>query len=128
MIKRLDKGQPAELTSGRQVRDFLHVEDVAGAYVAALRCENLQPFQAYNLCSGLAVSVQQVAETLADAMERPRDLLRFGALPDRADESVWVVGDNARFEVATGWRPRLDLDGGVRQSVARIRAGGSGNG
>lgn len=85
---RLSRGEPAELSSGRQVRDFLDVKD-AGAAIARVA---LGPGRgAVNVCSGQGVSVRELAERIADEYGR-RDLLRFGARPDNANEPPLIVG------------------------------------
>jgi dTDP-6-deoxy-L-talose 4-dehydrogenase (NAD+) len=46
---------------------------------------------AMNICSGVAITVRQLAETVADEFGR-RDLLRFGARPDNLVDPPMVVG------------------------------------
>jgi dTDP-6-deoxy-L-talose 4-dehydrogenase (NAD+) len=47
-----------------------------------------------NICSGKAITVRQLAETIADEFGR-RDLLRFGARPDNLVDPPCVVGIRA---------------------------------
>ena len=85
---RLAAGEPAELTSGEQVRDFLDVR-TAGQMIAELA---LGPQQGpANICSGKPITVRQLAEQIADEYGR-RDLLRFGARPDNLVDPARVVG------------------------------------
>ncbi|HLF24222.1 MAG TPA: GDP-mannose 4,6-dehydratase, partial [Burkholderiales bacterium] len=63
----------------------------------------------YNVCSGTAVSLQHVAETVVrlgqkrSRIEVDKNLLR------PADESL-LVGDNSKLCNATGWKPTVPLD------------------
>jgi len=50
-------------------------------------------------------------------LQTPSQLLRWGALPYRSDEPMWVVGDGARFRERTGWQPRWDWQAGVRATL-----------
>lgn len=85
---RLAAGEPAELTSGSQIRDYLDVAD-AGAEIARLA---LGPANgAFNICSGVAQTVRELAERIADEYGR-RDLLRFGARADNQFDPPCVVG------------------------------------
>ena len=118
LMKGLDAGLPVDLTPGGQVRDFIYVDDAANAFRAAWDAAELEPYQVFNVCSGSPVTVRAVAEKVADAMEKPHDLLNFGALPKREDEEPWIVGDNAKFTGAAGWRPGVTLDEGIRRMVA----------
>jgi dTDP-6-deoxy-L-talose 4-dehydrogenase (NAD+) len=85
---RLSAGEPAELTSGTQIRDYLDVAD-AGAQIATLALGTL--CGAVNICSGHAQTVRELAEHIADEYYR-RDLLRFGARANNEFDPPCVVG------------------------------------
>lgn len=85
---KLEAGEPAELTSGNQVRDFLDVRE-AGRLITDIALSGKQG--AANICSGIPVTVRQLAEQIADEYGR-RDLLSFGARPDDPLEPPSVVG------------------------------------
>lgn len=121
IIQALDQDCPVDLTGGEQQRDLLHVDDVAGALLAAARSECLQTFAAYNVCSGHPVRIREVGETAARVMGKPQHLLQWGKLPYRSDEPMWVVGDPTRFQQDTSWRPRMTLTEGIRDMVAAVR-------
>jgi len=85
---RLRAGEPAELSSGSQVRDFLDVREAARMFVDVALGSQEGPV---NICSGKAVTVRELAERIADEFGR-RDLLRFGARPDNPVDPPCVVG------------------------------------
>ena len=85
---RLQAGEPAELSSGSQVRDFLDVREAARMVVDVALGSLEGPV---NICSGTAVTVRELAERIADEFGR-RDLLRFGARPDNPVDPPCVVG------------------------------------
>ena len=85
---KLAAGEPAHLTSGNQVRDFLDVRE-AGRLIADIALSGKQG--AANICSGIPIKVRQLAEQIADEYGR-RDLLAFGARPDDPLEPLSVVG------------------------------------
>jgi dTDP-6-deoxy-L-talose 4-dehydrogenase (NAD+) len=84
----LAAGKPAELGSGDQIRDFTDVA-VAGEMIANEAMGARQG--AVNICSGVAVTVREIAEKIADEYGR-RDLLHFGARPDNEVDPPCVVG------------------------------------
>lgn len=110
-------GLPAHCTSGNQVRDFLDTRD-AGRAFAELLLSNVQG--AVNICSGEAVTVGDFAGCIARIIGRP-DLLRLGALPDRAGDPPYLVGDPSRLTHEVGFIRGIGLDQGLRDAVAHWR-------
>ena len=88
--KQLKAGKKVELTSGEQVRDFLNVEEVGKLIVDLAISRKNGPI---NICSGIPVSIRQLAEKIADNYGR-RDLLVFGARPDNLIDPPRIVGFN----------------------------------
>ena len=76
------------MTSGKQIRDFLDVSE-AGRMIAdialGVKCG------AINVCSGVPITVRQLAEQIADTYDR-HDLLKFGVRPDNIVDPPCVVG------------------------------------
>jgi len=93
---------------GTNVRDYLHVVDLAAAHaVAARRLGAGEPLeQAYNLGSGDGVSVREIMSTIAEATGIPFD-------PEIAPRRP---GDPARI-VASGELAARDLDWRMRHSL-----------
>lgn len=125
LIGRLDRRDEVDLTPGAQARDFLHVDDVVEGLIAAAEITRPGRTGIFNLCSAQPATVRQVAEKVADALDRPRTLLRFGARPYRPDELMWLVGNGTRLREATGWRPRIGLDDGIASMVVALAEGRS---
>jgi nucleoside-diphosphate-sugar epimerase len=85
---KLEKGEQAELTSGKQIRDFLDVV-VAGQMIADIvQDKKTGPV---NICSGIPITVRQLAEQIADEYCR-RDLLKFGVRPDNLVDPICIIG------------------------------------
>jgi len=85
---KLAAGEPAELTSGNQIRDFIDVTEAGKMIAEATIGEVVGPI---NICSGIPVTVKQFAEGIADEYGR-RDLLKFGVRLDNLIEPPCVVG------------------------------------
>ena len=112
VVNGLLRGQRVPLTPGDQVRDYLHVEDVASAVVAVATS---QLAGAVNIGSGRPVTVREIALRIGELIGRP-DLLGFGLRQYGPSEPVHIVANNAKLR-GTGWSPRLDLDSGLRQTI-----------
>lgn len=94
MMRGLLAEEPIALTSGRQTRDFLDTRDI-GEALAALLQSAVQG--AVNVASGRAVTLRQIGEMLAAIAARDKNLLQFGALPDRQGEPKSLVADVSRL-------------------------------
>jgi len=93
--QKLSIGETVELTSGNQIRDFLDVQDAAKMIVE----ESLGSLQGpINICSGIPITIRQIAENIADHFGR-RDLLKFGARPDNLIDPPCVVGVKGRLVI-----------------------------
>jgi nucleoside-diphosphate-sugar epimerase len=113
VVRSLLAGESIETTSGEQIRDFMHVEDVAGAIAALLQSSVVG---AVNVASGVAVAVSEVIARAATATGRP-ELVHRGALPDRAGEPPSLVADVRRLREEVGYRPRWSLADGLADTV-----------
>jgi len=110
--RRLAAGEAVDTTAGTQIRDFLHVEDVAGALAALLHAPVTGPV---NLGSGEGVALREVALELAAALGADPTLLRFGALPLRPGDPPLLVADTRRLRAELGFAPRISWREGVRR-------------
>jgi nucleoside-diphosphate-sugar epimerase len=85
---KLAAGEAVELTKGEQIRDFLDVCEAGRMITETALGHGQGPV---NICSGIPITVRQLAEQIADEYGR-RDLLRFGARPDNLIDPPCVVG------------------------------------
>jgi nucleoside-diphosphate-sugar epimerase len=118
VIISLLKGSPAKSSHGLQVRDYLHIQDVADGMVALF---DSQGRGAYNIAGGIPTTVREIVELLGKITGRS-DLLQIGALPARANDAPLVLGDGRRTLNDTGWKPRLTLETGLSATVDWWRA------
>ena len=113
LIGKLLAKEDAPLTAGTQVRDFLHVDDVAAATFALARSTVTG---AVNIGSGAPVAVKEIALEIGrqlGGVER----LRFGAMPLPPSEPAKLAPDVTRLREEVGWRPALTLEEGLRKTV-----------
>jgi nucleoside-diphosphate-sugar epimerase len=98
VVASLSRGEPIDLSPGDQVRDHLHVTDVATA-LAHLTRPGLSGL--FNVCSGVGVTLKELLTMVGDTLGKP-ELLRFGARSYAASEEHYLVGDPSRLR-QTGW-------------------------
>jgi nucleoside-diphosphate-sugar epimerase len=118
VAKALIRGYPAECTHGRQVRDYLHVDDVAEGIVAA----TLSTHQGeIDIAGGVPLPVRGLALEIARQLGR-EDLLRLGARPSPATDAPIVLGDPEPASRILGWSPRYGLEEGVAHTLEWARS------
>jgi nucleoside-diphosphate-sugar epimerase len=113
VVNALLDGDFARCTHGNQVRDYLHVEDVAAAFVALLESDVRG---AVNIASGRPVTLRDVVLAAAERLHAA-ERVRFGALAAPDNEPPLLVADVGRLEREVGWRPRYDLASGIESTV-----------
>jgi nucleoside-diphosphate-sugar epimerase len=121
IVRSLLAGREARLSHGRQLRDFMHVEDVAGAFVAMLDCEVQGPV---NIATGTPTSIRELAGRLASALGASH-LLRFGAIEAAANDPPVLFGDAQRLTREVGFSPKRDLETGLQQTIDWWRFSGA---
>ena len=114
VIRSLLEGEPASCSHGRQIRDYMHVQDVADGLVALLDSDVRGRGQ--RLVRAGHDSARDRARRSGGSAGRP-DLIQLGAIPARANDAPLVVGDNARLRAEVGWTPQLDLETGLQQTI-----------
>jgi nucleoside-diphosphate-sugar epimerase len=110
----LARGQPAPLSDGAMVRDFLDVRD-AGDALAALTASNVQG--EVNIGSGHATSLAEVADCLGRIAGRP-GLIVKGALSRRPDDPPRIVASIRRLRSEVGAAAPRPLEQGLAECYA----------
>jgi UDP-glucose 4-epimerase len=108
------RGEPALLASGRRRVDWIYVDDVAAAFLAAGSAGPEADGRGFDVGSGELTPVRAVAEEIA-AIVGGGDL-RFGARPERPNEQERAA-DPEPAAATLGWRATTPLSDGLRRTV-----------
>jgi UDP-glucose 4-epimerase len=112
------RGEVPAVSSGRRPVDWIYVDDVADAFLAAAVAEGVEG-ETLDVGSGCLVTVREVAERLSrivDSGIRPS----YGSMPDRPLEQT-CVADVERTDARLGFRAGTSLDAGLRKTVEWYR-------
>lgn len=127
VVRNLLAGEEARCSHGRQIRDYLYVQDVADALAALLDSAVSGPI---NLASGQPITLADLVSRAAAAIGRP-NLLRLGAIPPAPSDTPLVVADVRRQSEELGFVPAVDLESGIARTIewwttrgARVAVGG----
>jgi dTDP-L-rhamnose 4-epimerase len=111
---RLHNGKPPVIfEDGQQRRDFVHVEDIARAFMLALEHPKAAG-EVYNVASGEDRSVREVARFLAKAMDR-EDLEPEIAGQARTGDIRHCIADISKIREELGFAPRRDFADGLAE-------------
>jgi UDP-glucose 4-epimerase len=111
------RGEPITIFGdGNQSRDFVYIDDVVDAWVAALD-NPASSHQVLNLGSGRRLSINDVADHALRAFGRSRDNWPVHYAPTRPGEQRHVEADIARASDVLGWTPRVAFDAGLAETA-----------
>jgi dTDP-L-rhamnose 4-epimerase len=102
---------PRVFEDGRQMRDFVHVDDVAAANVAAVDADR-SGFEAFNVCSGRPISIMGVATELCDARGEAPPVVTGQY---RSGDVRHIVADPAKASGLLGFHAAVDPRDGLRE-------------
>ncbi|ABU82172.1 NAD-dependent epimerase/dehydratase family protein [Ignicoccus hospitalis] len=117
-LRRALKGEPLRIYGdGRQVRDFVFVDDV----VKAFKLVREIPEGTYNVGSGRGVSIITLAKKIIELTGSKSEMV---FLPERPGDVRVSVADVTKL-AAFGWRPRVSLEEGLRLTAEALKARGT---
>ncbi len=113
VIISLLQGRPALCTSGVQLRDYLHVSDVASAISMLLDSDENGPV---NIGSGKAIAIKELVLEIASQIDAT-NLVKFGERETHENDPKTIEADIHRLQVSTGWKPHFDLKHGITDTI-----------
>ncbi len=99
--------------TGRPLREFLHVDDMADACVHIMK--HYSDVQPINIGAGRELSISQLASMIAEVVGFEGTFLFDTSKPDGAPRKLL----NTAKLTALGWRPRIALEDGLRDVYQR---------
>ena len=124
LIRRFDEATRRDAPSitiwgtGRPRREFLHVDDLADAFVHLL--QHYDEPAAINVGCGSDLTIEELARTIARVTGFAGELVFDTRKPDGTPRKLL---DTSRL-TATGWQPLIDLDDGIARTHAWFREHG----
>ena len=111
-VKRALNGEPLIIDGdGSQYRNFIYVEDLADGNVAAL--SPIGKNKIYNLEGIRPVTIKEVADTVSKLIEGVKIEYRDA----RPGDFKGRIASNEKARTELGWKPRVDLEEGIRKYI-----------
>jgi len=114
VISSLLRGEVVKTTKGEQIRDFLHIQDVASA-IWAIASSNLSG--AVNIGSGQPTTVRDIITKITSILGTSH-LVDWGALPYRPNDPMFVCANNQLLREGTDWEQKYDLYTGLEDTIS----------
>lgn len=107
-VRLKSEGLPLSITGdGTQTRDFVHVRDIAAAYIAAAISESVGKGEVINVASGKSVSINELARL-------------FGARVEYVSARTEIKDSEADISLASSllsWSPTITLEEGIEALI-----------
>ena len=105
-------GETADMSSGQQIRDFMHVKDAGRAFAALMQSDATD---AINIASGDGHSLLEIANRLQHRIGR--GTITPGGFPDRPDDPPYLVANTERLSQTVGFTANYDLDAALDDCI-----------
>jgi len=109
-IAEIEKGikKPVILVGNLEAkRDYTDVRDMVEGYFLAL--EKGESGEVYNICSGKAIKIEKVLETLL-SFSKTKVTVKQDPSRMRPSDVPILLGDNWKFVKQTGWKPKISFE------------------
>jgi dTDP-glucose 4,6-dehydratase len=98
---------------GKNVREWLHVEDHAEALVTI--AEKGRAGQVYNIGSNAEKTNIEIVTRILSLLGKPQSLIKY--VQDRPGHDRRYALDSGKLRTELGWKPRFELDKGLEATV-----------
>lgn len=101
--------------TGRNIRDWIHVQDHAEALDVILRADDSVHGQVYNVCAENALTVLEITARILAILGKPASLVRHVTDRQGHDRRYWLTARKLRDEL--GWSPTHTFEQGIEATV-----------
>ena len=113
--ERITRGEPIPVFNhGRMRRDFTYIDDIVLGVEGAAFCENLQPYELFNLGNHRSEELLDMIRTLEEALGRKAEL---DLLPMQPGDVEATYADVTRARSKLGFDPSTPIDEGIPRFV-----------
>ena len=114
-LKNISKDVPLEIFGdGTQTRDFVHISDVIEAFYCAIRNIEAKRGEVYNIGSGSATSINELASLLISSKEKDLQVIHKPALEGEIKDSI---ADISLAKNDIRYSPQIPLSDGLASLV-----------
>ncbi len=111
--------KPISLTAGLVRRDFIFIDDVIDAYICAMKA-NIIPGEIYNIGSSNQFSNEDIVKVL-EKISGKKTIISKRNYPKRIWDTDYWVADNSKARKKLKWKPKYNLELGLRATYLHVK-------
>jgi nucleoside-diphosphate-sugar epimerase len=105
--------KPPHLSSRTFVRDFTFIEDIISAYIQAIKKDNIEYGEIFNVGTGKQYSIEDVTRTIKKIADSNIEPVWDKKKPDQAEPKFWLADIN-KIKKLLNWVPKYSLQKGLQ--------------
>lgn len=106
-----------EINEPEATRDWIYVADTVNGYLKALNNPNAIG-EAFNVCYGERYTVLEIAKMIK-RLTKSKSEIRL--MNGKSLDPKIIVGDNSKIKKLLGWKPRYDMETGLKMIIRAIK-------
>lgn len=103
-----------DCSEGKQLRDFLYIDDAIRAIIKSLRCKKASG-EIINIGSGKPTKIKDIIIKICKLVGSGNP--RFGIIKLRKDEMMSLYPDILKAEKIIKWKPKIELNTGLKKTI-----------
>jgi len=118
IIESLFSDSPIEMTEGKQILDFIHVEDVVDFYCTLIKKRNLisKPVSEYHLGTGIGTSIRDLSAIIENICGRKANIA-WGKRQYRHCDVMHAVAPVAFIKKEFDWEAKVSIPQGIKRLI-----------
>ena len=110
------KGELPKLASPDVARDYVYIDDVVEAFLAAATQTTEETGNVYNLGTAKQTSLREVVDVARQVMKISADPVWSSMSNRQWDTHRWVA-ENTKIQRELQWQPRVNFEEGLRKTI-----------
>ncbi len=119
LIGEMKLNKVLNVTKSEQYLDYLYVDDISNLFVKLASSKGVG---IVNLGSGKAVQLKEIIEKIKFIL-KSKSVVNYGAVEYKKDQGMFNEADITKLTKLTGWRPKINLDKGLRDMIKKNNYG-----
>lgn len=120
-IDSLDSNIPIKMSEGKQVLDFIHIEDVVNFYINLI--DNYQKLNItqkdYCVGTGRGISIRELVQILEEHTNKKANI-QWGSNRSRSIDTKQAIASTVKAEEDLNWSAKIDIYVGIKRYIKEI--------